>query len=348
MKRKATAICLLAVILLLFFGGCAKQTVFMTVDDKSVSKELYTYYLDKVLSSHESYGIEAADRDAASDSAVMCCKQYVASLKLMEKEGITFSAMNKQLVADKVEKLWSLYSAYYERLGISKPDITEAISHEYRIKQIIDYYYGPDGLEPTDDADLKEEFVDLYVGFRAISVPLTKTDSLGQEVPLTEKEKEEVMNVFRAYRTQINEGEKTIDEVNVAYNNSLDIIVTENLEINVVKIGDPMFIEEFYSTMLEISHTRAGLIDCGNTLYLVQREKIATTDDDEFYLYRSDLIEELKGDDARQKVDEFAQTLTCEFDKETAKEIYGWLYEDKEKTDSPDEVKTLIPKLKEE
>lgn len=345
MKRKATAICLLAVMLLLSLSACNKQSAFMTVEDKSVSKELYTYYLDKVLSFPEEYGIEAGDRDAATESAALCCMQYVASIKLMENEGITFSAMNKQLTADKVEKLWSLYGRYYEKIGVGKPDITEAISHEYRIKQIIDYYYGPDGLEPTDDADLKEEFVDLYVGFRAISVPLTKTDSLGQEVPLTETEKEEVMNVFRAYRTQINEGEKTIDEVNVAYNNSLDIIVTEALEINVVKIGDPMFTEDFYSTMLEISHTRAGLIDCGNTLYLVQREKIATTDDDEFYLYRSDLIEELKGEDAEKKVTELALTLSCEYDEETAEEIYGRLYDE---SDIDNKAEAIIPKLKEE
>lgn len=347
MKRKATAICLLAVMLLLSLAGCGSQKMFMTVDGKGISKELYTYYLDKVLSSADSYGIEAGDRDAATEAAALCCKQYVASMRLMEKEGLSLSAMNKQLVADKVEKLWSLYGTYYKSIGVGKPDITEAISHEYRIKQIIDYYYGPDGLEPTDDADLKEEFVDLYVGFRAISVPLTKTDSLGQEVPLTEKEKEELMAQFRAYRTQINEGEKTIDEINVAYNNSLDIIVTEALEINVVKIGDPMFTEDFYSTMLEISHTRAGLIDCGNTLYLVQREKIATTDDDEFYLYRSELIEELKGEDAENKVEELAQTLSCEFDGSAAKGIYGDLY-DGDKKQSGDEAAAIMPKLKEE
>lgn len=345
MKRKATAVCLLAVMLLTALSACSKQVVFMSVDGKTISKELYTYYLDKVISSPQSYGVDPKDKQSAIESAVMSCKQYAASLKLMEKEGITFSAMNKQLVADKVEKLWSLHSAYYEKISVGKPELTEAISHEYRIKQIIDYYYGPDGLEPTDDADLKEEFVDLYVGFRAISVPLTKTDSLGQEVPLTEKEKEEVMNTFRAYRTQINEGEKTIDEVNVAYNNSLDIIVTENLEINVVKIGDPMFTEDFYNTMLEISHTRAGLIDCGNTLYLVQREKIATTDDDEFYLYRSDLIEELKGEDAEKKVTELALTLSCEYDEETAEEIYDRLYDE---SDIDNKAEAIIPKLKEE
>ena len=328
MKKKAVAICLLVIMIMSLFSGCSEETVFLTIDGKSISKGLYTYYLDRVLTSPEEYGIEALDSKTASEAAIDCCKRYVASEKYLKEIGITLSTNNKQSVATDVETSWSLYQGYYNKLGVGKPDLTEALTYEYRLRQLVDYYYGPEGVEPVDEMELKETFVDLYVGFRSIAVPLTKENSLGETVPLTEKEQEALLNTLRAYRTAINEGTKTIDEVNVEYNNTLDIIVTESLEINVVKIGSPMYTQEFYDSLLEISHTKAGIIICPNTMYLVQREKIATTAEDEFYVYRAGLLEELKIDEIREQINTSAADLAVELDRAAAEEIYSRLYKE--------------------
>ena len=330
MRKRAVALSLLFILIMSVFSGCAEEeeSIFLTVDGKVLSKGIFTYYLDSVLSAPSEYGIEAGDQKGATECAVECCKRYVASEKYMKEKEIVLSSGNKQAIATEVETKWSLYADYYRKLGVAKTDLTEAITHEYRLRQIIDYYYGPEGLEPIDEMELKETFVDLYVGFRAIAVPLTKTNSLGETVPLTEAEQEALLNLLRGYRNAINEGTKTIDEVNVEYNNTLDIIVTENLEINVVKIGSPMYTQEFYDTMLEISHTRAGIIICPNTMYLVQREKIATTAEDEFYVYRAELIEELKIDEIREQINTYAADLEAELDNTAAEEIYLSIYKE--------------------
>ena len=330
MRKRAVALSLFFILIISVFSGCAQEeeSTFLTVDGRVLSKGLFTYYLDDVLSSPSEYGIEAGDRKAATECAVECCKRYVASEKYMKEKDIVLSSGNKQAIATEVETKWSLYADYYRKLGVAKTDLTEAVTHEYRLRQMIDYYYGPEGLEPIDEMELKETFVDLYVGFRAIAVPLTKENSLGETVPLTEAEQETLLNLLRGYRNAINEGTKTIDEVNVEYNNTLDIIVTENLEINVVKIGSPMYTQEFYDTMLEISHTRAGIIICPNTMYLVQREKIATTAEDEFYVYRAGLIEELKIDEIREQINTYAADLKAEIDNAAAEEIYLSIYKE--------------------
>ncbi len=330
MKKKAAVICLLIMLTMSLFSGCSEEKNFLTVEGKAISEGLYTYYLDKVISDPSQYGVDKTDVKAATEAALECCKRYVASENFMKEKGIVLSSKNKQAVATEVEISWSLYGDYYRKAGIAKPDLTEAITHEHRLKQMVDYYYGPEGLEPIDEMELKETFVDLYVGFKEIAVPLTKTNSLGETVPLTEQEQEALLELLRSYRNAINDGSKTIDEVNVEYNNSLDIIVTENLEINVVKIGSPMYTQEFYDTMLEISHTKAGIIICPNTMYLVQREKIATTAEDEFYLYRDGLIEELKIDEIRQEINALAAELAAELDEDAAEEIYGRLYKEEE------------------
>ena len=79
--------------------------------------------------------------------------------------------------------------------------------------------------------------------------------------------------------------------------------------------------------MTEISHTKAGIIDCGTVLYLVQREKIATTEEDEFYRYRAELIEELKMDEIKEKVAELASEIEHEIDSDKAKDIYYAVYD---------------------
>lgn len=327
MKKKLTALSLVFTLILLSFSGCGKNDVFLDIGGQSITEGLFSYYLDTVVSYPERYGIDAENADEAIEAAVICCKQYVAAESFLKENQLGLTTESKRAAANEVETLWSLYREHYIEKGITKPDLTLAVTHEYRMKRIVDYYYGADGLEPIDEDDLKEEFVDLYVGFRVISVPLSKVNNLGETVPMNEDEKKAQLELLRGYRNEINDGTSTIDEINVRYNETRDIIVTESLGINVVKIGDPMYTKEFYETMTEISHTKAGIIDCGTVLYLVQREKIATTEEDEFYRYRAELIEELKMDEIKEKVAELASEMEYEIDSDKAKDIYYAVYD---------------------
>ena len=322
MKKRITAYSLIITIIFLAFGGCGKNDAFLSAGGMNITEGLFSYYLDSVISYPEKYGVEKDNREQAVEAAIDCCREYVASESFLKENNLSLTAESKRAAAGEVETLWNLYRAHYIENGITKPDITLAVSHEYRLKRIVEYYYGADGLEPIDEDDLKEEFVDLYVGFRVISAPLSKVNSLGETVPMSEDEKEALLGVFRGYRNEINDGTATIDEINVRYNETQDIIVTENLGINLVKIGDPMYTKEFYETIGEISHTKAGIIDCGTVLYLVQREKIATTEEDEFYRYRTELIEELKMDEIKEKVAELAFAVEYTVDENRAEDLY--------------------------
>ena len=327
MKKRITAVSLVIILMLLTFSGCGKGSAFLTVGEEKLTEGLFAYYLDRVVSYPGDYGIEAGDEKAAISAAAECCKQYVASDAFLKENSLSLTTEGKRAVAAQVETLWNLYRTHYIEKGIAKPDLTLAVTHEYRLKRIVDYYYGADGLEPIDEDELKEEFVDLYVGFRVIAVPFSKVNNLGETVKMSEAEKKKLLETFRTYRSEINEGNATIDEINVRYNETQDIIVTESLEINLVKIGDPMYTKEFYETLGEISHTKAGLIDCGTVLYLVQREKIATTEEDEFYRYRTELIEELKLDEIKEKIAERGAKLSHSIDEDRASELYGRIYD---------------------
>ena len=132
---------------------------------------------------------------------------------------------------ENTENLWSLFSDYYDSIGVSKQDITEIQTHESRMLQLLDHFYGANGKDPVKEIDLKERFVDMYVGFKTIEGSLTRTNDKGETVPLTEKEIKETEKLFSSMAKSINDGTATIDELNIQYNDSLGIIVTSPLSV---------------------------------------------------------------------------------------------------------------------
>ncbi len=330
MVKRLTALCLMITVLL-SLAACSKGDKAVTVNETEIGEGVFTYYLQKVMSEPEKYDVKEKTQENIISAAVTLCQKYAVTEEFMKTEGITLSNQLKQSAATEVEALWSLYGAYYESVGVKKTDITKVITHENRMKQLVDYYYGAEGKSPVKEMDLKEEFVDLYVGFKVISAELTKINDAGEKIELTQSEKDRLKKKFTAYAEKINRDDATIDEVNVAYNDSIGLITTENLETVLIKKGDPMYGDGFFETIEAMSHERAGVIEDGKTLYLVQRQKIATTDEDAFYQYRSEVLEEIKMPEIEKKVKKLMKESEADVKQRKVLKIYDRLEEVKSK-----------------
>lgn len=321
MKKKLTALSLLFV-MLFSFASCTKSGTVLEVSDVYINSGVFTYYLDKVMSSPKKYGVKEESKENCIAAAETLCKKYAVTESFMKENGIALSTQRKQAVASEVEALWSLYSAYYESVGVMKTDITKVITHEYRMKELVDYYFGTKGKKPVSEDDLKEEFVDIYVGFKVVAADLTRINDTGEKVSLTESEKESLRKKFRTYAEKINSGNISIDDANVRYNDSLGLITTENLETILVKKGDAMYSDGFFEKIFSISHGRATVIEDGKNLYLVQREKIATTDEDAFSQYRTQVLEEIKMPEVEKKINGLVKKAESDIRKGRAEKIY--------------------------
>lgn len=326
MKRRIFAFCLL-IIMLLSFAACTSNKSVITVSGQDINEGVFIYYLDKVMSNPAQYGVKEETKENLISAAELLCKKYGSAIAFMNENGIVISTQRKQAVATQVENLWSLYSAYYKSVGVEKTELTKVITHEYRMKQLVDYYFGADGRNPVSDSDLKEEFVDLYVGFRAVAADLTKVNDMGETIDLTEKEKTALKKSFSSYAQKINDGDSTIEEVNISYNDSLGLITTEEPEMSLVKKGDPMYGDGFFEKVMDVSHGRATVIEDGKTLYLIQRQKIATTDEDAFAQYRTEVLETVKMPSVEKKINKLAKQAECEFKESKLERIYEKLSE---------------------
>ncbi len=306
-------IAILSVIAVFFtLTACGKKKNPFTFEGHTVTQGVYNYYKEKVTSSPESYSVSENDTAAISAAVKQCCSEYLAAKKLMENEGITLGNEFKRLAVENTENLWSLFSDYYNSIGVSKQDITEIQTHESRMLQLLDHFYGVNGKDPVKEIDLKERFVDMYVGFKAIEGSLTRTNDKGETVPLTEKEIKETEKLFSSMAKSINDGTATIDELNIQYNDSLGIIVTSPLSVLLTKEGDPMYDDDFFSAVSSVSHGKARAVKSGDSIYVIERQTIATDDEDAFMTYRSEVLQDMRMKKVRNKLNKLIETMVIE------------------------------------
>ncbi len=310
-------IALVAVILILFsFASCSKKENYpYSLEGQGVTAGVYNYYLYDVRSNPESYGVNTEDSESVKNAVRQCCLEYLATIKLMEKESITLDSEFKRLAAENTENIWGIFSEYYESIGVTKQDITKIQTHESRLLQLLDHYFGTDGVKPVSDEYMKEEFVDMYVGFKAIEGSLTKTNDKGETLELTEKEAGQLESLFKSMASQINSDTATIDELNEEYNETLGIIVTAPLSTQVMKEGDPMYGDDFFSQVSKISHGYAKMIKSGSSIYVIERQTIATDDEDAFMMYRSEVLQSMKMPTIEKKITKLIEELTITEDE---------------------------------
>ena len=173
--KKYVVLLILSVAVLLSFSACASEGYPLAVDGERISAGVYTYYLAQTES---------------ADAAAEKCREYVATKRLMAEEGITLSANYKRTVADEADSKWSIFSDYYKSIGVSKQDITQALTAEYNKKELLDYYYGENGKKPVSTEKIKSELDKTYVGFKAIEASYLKLTDMGDSVSLSGAEKE--------------------------------------------------------------------------------------------------------------------------------------------------------------
>ena len=309
---------------LVFFGlfGCVShEQNTIDISGADVPVGVYTYFLDKVMSDPKSYSAKENDEASLKNAALSECKSYTALISHLESHGISLEYRLKSQIADNTEKYWSLFSSYYKKIGVSKQDINKIMTYEAGKEQLVLYYFGEKGTNPVSEDDLKQRFVKLYIGFKGFECKLTKENANGETVEMTETEKQETETLLRKYAELIDKG-ADIDTVYARYCRSKGLIATEALTVNITKQNDPMYDDDFFSKMSTISHGRAAIVKTGSSIYVVQRCKIASSEEDAFTLYRTDVLNEMKMPTVEKNLSKIAAAYTVTADENELHEIY--------------------------
>lgn len=297
----------LLIILVATFASCSSDIdIQMTVDGIEIKKGIYNYYLDEA--KKETDNVEKLD-----ETALQKCKEFAAAQLMLKEENLSVRAYFKRKTAEDTEALWNMFGEYYKKNDISKSDINSVIFSQYAKKEILHHYYGTDGIKPVSIMDLKEEFVDMYVGFKAIEGSLTKENNMGETVNLSEKEAEVLKKKFSAMASQINNKTATIDELNESYNDSLGLIVTDTLPVILAKKDDGLYDEKFFDAVMDIPHGFARVVQSGSYIYVVERAVIATSDEDAFTQYSEEVLENMKMGSIDKMIKKRADKCTVEY-----------------------------------
>ena len=303
--KKAISLIVIMLVIVSTFAGCVSGGYPLAVEGTRISEGVYTYFLS-----------EAKDKEKAIETL----KSLVAAENIMKAEGISLSANYKRVVAEETDKKWSLFSAYYESIGVTKQDITSALAYEYGKNELLDYYYGDKGKKPVKDSRLRTEFNETYVGFKAIEASYIKLSDMGESVTISDREKSAVKKQFNSMAQSINSGTMTIDRANEKYNESIGLIVTQTLDTVLVKEGNVLYDDSFFSEIAKLRNGQAAVIESGNSVFLLQRQSIAN-EDEYFYLYKSEMLSKLKMDDIEKKLLKESAGYTVKTNNSLTKDI---------------------------
>ena len=284
--KKVISLIVIMIVIVSAFAGCVSGGYPLAIEGTRISEGVYTYFLS-----------ETKDKDKTIETL----KSLVAAENIMKAEGISLSANYKRVVAEETDKKWSLFSAYYESIGVTKQDITSALTYEYGKDELLDYYYGDKGKKSVKDSRLRTEFDETYVGFKAIEASYIKLSDMGESVTISDREKSAVKKQFNSMAQSINSGTMTIDRANEKYNESIGLIVTQTLDTVLVKEGNVLYDDSFFSEIAKLRNGQAAVIESGNSVFLLQRQSVAN-EDEYFYLYKSEMLSKLKMDDIEKKL----------------------------------------------
>lgn len=294
LKRSLSLIVIVLSVLCL--SSCGAEKSYVRIEGERVPRGVYNYF----------YSQSVSDEESAEKEAEKMCRSYLAAAALMKKEGITLSTNYKRQAAEETEKLWSMFGGFYESAGVTKQDITKVKNYEMSLKELLHYYYGEGGKNEVSEEKLRAEFANDYVGFKAVEASFTKLNDIGESVEMAESEKKALRSTFNSMAKRVNGG-ADIDAVNESYNESIGLIVTQPLSLNIVKKNDSLYGEDFFARVSELSYGEGAVIESGSSIYMLVRVRI-DTDDETFFMYKNEVLESLRMKHITKKIETLAES----------------------------------------
>lgn len=109
------------------------------------------------------------------------CKRKVAIDREFEKLGLTLTADDQASIEQTAEYILSLYGTLYEKNGIGKETVKNAVTVEQKNSAIFNKYYGKGGLEEVKEETLKDYFVNNYAVIYAFGTSVSGADDATKE-----------------------------------------------------------------------------------------------------------------------------------------------------------------------
>lgn len=300
--KKLTAL-IMAVIMLFLMCSCSqnKKTVF-DISGAEIDTEIFTYYLDKVISRPTDYGLpenpEKADVKAAATEQ---CKKYVAANTMFRNMGLSLSVSDKVGISETVNNLWVRFENHYDEIGVSKQTITKIYTSQAYSDAIFTSTYDK-GVENTAaEAVIQDYFYENYVSFRAVCEYFNAADG----TQISQKAKTELLNKIEGIAAASVDGADSFSETvqSLGYSASASVLL---------KKGSDGYPAGFYDRVYAMTDNDVEIIVYDDCVFAVMKENLKEKGESVYSEYRSACIADLYSEESRREVEELMNSFSVE------------------------------------
>ena len=301
MKKTALALVLILILSLCACSGGEKYP--MTINGTGINEEIFRYFLDTSISDNPE-----ATQDEIIDIVTEKSIRYVALNTTFAAFKLKLTPAEEYAVSEKVNALWNVFGAYYEKAGVSKETFLKIHLNEAFTEKLRRFYFDKDGLTPFPEEELKAYFSENFVAFKLIKGYLYTSDVYGNMIEYTPEEQNVIYERYEHAVEQIKKG--TSIEIMYASLAETDQIIEQELNTQVITQGDLHYPAGFYEAVLGIEEGKAGVCLFDDYIYLLSRIELFGTDE-LFEKYRYECLEVLTEEPLQQQINIMCNEYTA-------------------------------------
>lgn len=305
----------LAVLMLFSLASCKKdeKSHTLTIEGTDINAEIYTYFLDRVISRPQDYGLsEKASEKELRNTAIEDCKRYLSINTEFAKMELTLTAAEKVAVSQEVNNIWIRSGNHYNSIGVSKQTVTKICTAEKYADVIFTELYDKGTEDAAAEEKIKAYFYENYTAFNTVCVYFNSSDGVS---PMTQLEITELIARFEALAAESAGTSEIFSEAvkNLGYSPSGTVILKKDSD------GYP---EGFFDKVYEQTDSTVQIIQYEDCVFAVFKENLKEKGDSVYANYRTVCINELYADESNARLENNIKDFKVEENKNVTDEIY--------------------------
>ncbi len=301
MKRIIPA--LLAVLLLLTLTACdfGNKTA-LIISGTEIDREIFTYYLDKVINRPTDYGLaENPEKRLLKQAAIDECKKYVAINTSFRDKGLSLSFADKVEISRNVNNFWIRFENHYDEIGVSKQTLTRVMTADAYEDAIFTATYDKGTDDTAAEKELTDYFYSNYVSFRTVCAYFTAPDGTA----ISQADRIALVDSFRTLGSNAAvDPDKLSETVTAAgYTLSDSIILKKNSD------GYPAgFFEKVYAQ----ANGTVQILEYDECVFAVMKEDLKAKGESVYVNYRTSCISDLYSGASESEIESYMNTLAVD------------------------------------
>lgn len=301
--KKLFAVIVAAFIILSLCSCTARKKTVLTVSGTKINSEIFTYYLDKVISRPSDYGLEnnPIDKDIKA-ATVNECKKYLAANTRFRDAGLSLSSSEKVEISQNVNNFWTRFENHYKEIGVSKQTLTKIFTSDSYKNAIFTENYDKGTENAAAEKEIQDYFYGNYICFRTVCAYFTSGNGA---TPMTQIEKNELLASFENY---VKENGNDIEAFSQAVGNAGYPLSNSVL----LKKGSDGYPDGFFEKVYSQADNTVQLIVYDECVFAVVKENLREKGESVYANYRSSCINDLYSAESDREIEEYIAAMTVE------------------------------------